>query len=255
MPDTQQATGRAAQRRRTRKAIVAAAAELLAQGGTPSVAEVAEAAEVSRRTVYMYFPTIEQLLVDAALVSITREGVDARLDSLDADGEDDAATRVEVMTRAVQRLFVSTEQQGRTLIRLTVDGERAPSGSDEPVRGYRRVEWIERALAPLRGKLDKRRFEQLVSALAMVIGWEALIVARDVRALSQDEAENASAWAARALVGAALEDATRAASAKAERKATPRTARSSTRAGDGRAGNKKTGTAASKAARTSRKKS
>jgi hypothetical protein len=67
------------------------------------------------------------------------------------------------------------------------------------------VEWIERALAPARGRLGKRRFERLVSALAMVIGWEALIVARDVRGLSQKEAEDASAWAARALVHAALE--------------------------------------------------
>jgi hypothetical protein len=40
----------------------------------------------------------------------------------------------------------------------------------------------------------------------MVIGWEALIVARDVRGLSQKEAEDISAWAARALVRAALED-------------------------------------------------
>ena len=53
MVDTGSEPGRAAQRRRTRKVIVAAAAELLAQGKTPSVAEVAEAAEVSRRTVYM----------------------------------------------------------------------------------------------------------------------------------------------------------------------------------------------------------
>jgi hypothetical protein len=71
------------------------------------------------------------------------------------------------------------------------------------------VEWIERALAPARGKLGKRRFEQLVSALAMVIGWEALIVARDVRGSSQKDAEDVSAWAARALVRAAIDDAER----------------------------------------------
>jgi AcrR family transcriptional regulator len=206
MPRKQEETGRAAQRRRTRKAIVAAAAELLSRGTTPSVAEIAEAAEVSRRTVYMYFPTLEQLLLDAALVSITRESVDATLDELDAAGEQDAESRVEAMTRSVQKLFVSTEQQGRTLIRLTVDGDRDRGATDQPVRGYRRVEWIERALEPVRGKLGKRRFEQLVSALAMVIGWEALIVARDVRGLSQKEAEDISVWAARALVRAALED-------------------------------------------------
>ncbi|MFC4944723.1 hypothetical protein [Pseudonocardia sp. GCM10023141] len=39
-------TGRFRQRRRTRAAIVAAAAELLRSGATPSVADIAEAGEV-----------------------------------------------------------------------------------------------------------------------------------------------------------------------------------------------------------------
>jgi len=40
---------------------------LLDAGGTPSMMDVADAAQVSRRTVYMYFPTIEQLMIDATL--------------------------------------------------------------------------------------------------------------------------------------------------------------------------------------------
>lgn len=196
--------GRVAQKRRTRKEIVAAAARLLAEGKTPSVTEVATAADVSRRTVYMYFPTIEQLLIDAALGSLTRGTVDVALDA--AKESDDVEHRVEVLTRAVQRDFAATEQQGRTLLRLTVDAPRQ-SSSDEPVRGYRRIEWIERALDPLRGKVDNKRFERLVSALAMVIGWESLIVARDIRALSLDDAEEVSAWAARTLVKETIAEA------------------------------------------------
>jgi AcrR family transcriptional regulator len=197
--------GRAAQRRRTRKTIVAAAAGLLAQGRTPSINEVAEAAEVSRRTVYMYFPTLEQLLVDAALLAVTRDTVDAALGAMQDD--DDVERRVETMARAVHRLFAETERQGRTLLRLTVESGGSDRAPDQPVRGYRRVEWIERALAPLRGRLDAARFERLVSGLAMVIGWEALIVERDVRALPLDEAEEISVWAARALVRATLDEA------------------------------------------------
>ena len=45
--------GRPAQRRRTRKAIVEAAKQLLASGRTPSIDEIARAADVSRRTVYL----------------------------------------------------------------------------------------------------------------------------------------------------------------------------------------------------------
>jgi len=184
---------------------VAAAAALLAKGSTPSVSDVAAAADVSRRTVYMYFPTMEQLLIDAALLSISETTVGAALDAVEDD--DDVERRVEVMARAVQGLFVATEQQGRTLLRLTVEGGARDRKPGQPVRGYRRIEWIERAVAPLRGVLDAPRLERLISALAIVIGWESLIVARDIRALTIKQAEDVTAWAARTLVRATLEDA------------------------------------------------
>jgi len=194
--------GRVAQKRRTRKAIVDAAGELLAKGKTPSVNDVAAAAEVSRRTVYMYFPTLDQLMIDAALGAVTRNTVETALDSI--NDNDDVEERVDVMTRAVQSDFAATEKHGRALLRLTVDTPTLERQSDQPLRGYRRIQWIERALEPLRGKVDRKRFERLVSALSMVVGWESLIVARDIRALSLAEAEEVSAWAARTLVRATL---------------------------------------------------
>ena len=115
-------------------------------------------------------------------------------------------TRVETMARAVQRTFVATEREGRTLLRLTVDTGSTERTAGHPLRGYRRIEWIERALAPLRGRLAPAELERLVSALAMVVGWEAVIVARDLRTLSYDDAADVSAWAARALVRAALDE-------------------------------------------------
>jgi AcrR family transcriptional regulator len=187
--------GRERQRRRTRKAIVDAAVELLAGDGTPSVAEIAEAADVSRRTVYLYFPTVEHLLADAALEA-ARATVEPRFEL-----HGDAGDRVEGLVRAVQQGFAETEDLGRTIIRLTVG---AADGREQttPRRGYRRVEWIERALEPLRDELAPERFERLVSALTLVIGWEAMIVLEDTRGLDHRAAEELCVWAARALLGA-----------------------------------------------------
>jgi AcrR family transcriptional regulator len=173
--------------------------DLLAQDRTPSIADVAAAADVSRRTVYMYFPTLEQLLTDAALGLATNATLDRVLDP--SAGTGDVEARVDAMARAVQRMSSDTEGLGRTIIRLTVD---AGAGHGAPRRGYRRVEWIETVLAPLRGRFDDARFERLVSALSMVIGWEALLVQRDIRRLGSADAEEVSAWAARALVRATL---------------------------------------------------
>ena len=40
----------------------------------------------------------------------------------------------------------------------------------------------------------------------MVVGWEAMLVLRDLRGLDQREEEDVSSWAARALVKATLDE-------------------------------------------------
>ena len=197
MPEATKGGGRERQRRRTRKAILDAAVDLLGRGGEPSVAEIAEvAADVSRRTVYLYFPTVEHLLADAALEA-ARASVEPRFE---AGG--DPAVRLEALVRAVQQGFAETEQLGRTIIRHTVGAADDARPRATPRRGYRRVEWIERALEPLGGSLPPERFERLVSALTLVIGWEAMIVLEDTRGLDHRSAEEICVWAARTLLAA-----------------------------------------------------
>lgn len=195
---------RPAQRRRTRKAIVDAAMALLARGVTPSVADVAAAAEVSRRTIYMYFPTFDQLLLDATVGALSEPAV---AQAAHGDEGEDIEAAAERLVRAIHRVSPETERLGRALIRLTVDAPAA-EGTDAPRRGYRRMEWIESAMAPWRRALGAARWRRLVAGLAMVIGWEALIVQRDVAGLDAAAGEALSVWAARALARAAMDDAT-----------------------------------------------
>jgi len=188
---------RPAQKRRTRKAIVDATMALLARGVTPSVNEVALEAEVSRRTIYLYFPSFDHLLMDATIGALSQASIDRAI-AAGPPGEGVDA-RVERMARAMQRVTPEVERLGRSLVRLTLDGAAR--------RGYRRIEWIESALAPWRDRLDPPSWRRLVCALAMVIGWEALIVQRDVCGLGAAEGEELSVWAARALVRAAFAEA------------------------------------------------
>src|SRR4051812_3478544 len=196
------ATGRPGQRRRTRKAIVDATVELLGAGLTPTIADIADAAEVSRRTVYLYFPTLEQLLIVATLGALSQAQVDEAIETPEFAGNPGA--RVEALARALQRMSPEVERLGRSLIRLTVEPPANADDQVSPRRGHRRVEWIEKALAPLRDQIDDDRFERLVLALTMVVGWEALIVQRDICGLTNEQGEELSAWAARALLQATL---------------------------------------------------
>jgi AcrR family transcriptional regulator len=202
-PSRSHGKDRPGQRRRTRKAIVDATIALMANGGTPSVNDVAAEAEVSRRTIYMYFPTFDQLLIDATVGALSQAKVEHALE--DGSQTNDVDRRVEQFVRAMGSVTPETERLGRALIRLTVEPPPSPSRTGLQRRGYRRIEWIEAAIAPLRDELSPSRFEQLVCALAMIVGWEAMIVQRDVCGLSVKEGEELSVWAARALLRAARE--------------------------------------------------
>lgn len=178
---------------------------LMAQGVTPTVGEAAEAADVSRRTAYRYFPTQEQLLTEAvleALQPVVQQSIDHEADRSDPEA------RVDALVLAVLTLASENESLLRTIIRLTVMSN--PGGSTEgasaPRRGYRRIEWIETALAPVRSRLGDAKFERLVSALALCVGIETLLVLRDIRGLDINEVIGVSRWAARSLFRASLED-------------------------------------------------
>ncbi len=190
--------GRAAQRRRTRKAIVDATARLLMAGADPSISDIAAAADVSRRTIYTYFPTLDQLLLDAAMGAMDMD-VD---DALDAAGQHDVRARITAMVAVLTRGMAETLPAGRKMIKLTVD---APPDRASAKRGYRRITWIEDAIEPVRPRLSPDRFDQLVSALSVMIGWEAFIVLLDVRDLRADQARAVITEAAITLIDAALQ--------------------------------------------------
>src|SRR5215210_7544365 len=124
MTEAWQQQGRINQKRRTRAAILAAAVKLLNEGKRPAVAEVADAALVSRTTAYRYFPTQEALLFEAALES-TATDVDRLFEETAATSED-PAFRLDALLKALQGRAVANEAAFRTLLRLSL--ERSPEG-------------------------------------------------------------------------------------------------------------------------------
>src|SRR5579864_2877630 len=206
MNNEQENNGRYKQKRRTRTAVLTAARELIRQGKVPSVADAADAADVSRRTAYRYFPTQEQLLTEAQLEG-ERPVFERVFES--AELAHDIEARLDALVREMFAVARSTEPLMRTMIRLTVDRSRdehtgEAAEAEPPRRGYRRIDWIEMALAPVRMQLDETSFERLVSGLALCIGIEALLVLRDVRGLDLTAAEEVSRWVARSLLHASF---------------------------------------------------
>jgi len=190
------------QRARTRRDLVAAAVRLLGEGRTPTVTDVADAAGISRRTAYRYFPSVDQLVAEALLEGV-RSDVERDIDAGRPD--EDITVRLDRLVDALHRLTVDKEHLLRQMIRFTID--RGPIESGVPPRPSRRIDYIEQALAPLRDQLPLGDYQRLVRAVAVVIGIEARIVLRDICGLDDDTILDTERWAAQALLSAALQQA------------------------------------------------
>ena len=199
-------TGRVNQKRRTRDAIVGAAKHLLERGTTPTVAQAAEAALVSRTTAYRYFPTQESLLIEVA-VNVDVDEIEALIARpVDRAG---ATDRVLEVIDLFNRHVFADEVRYRTAMRLYLDlWLAAVAGGEEPpvVREGRRLRWLQQSLEPLRTTVPDAELDRLVAALSLVSGGEAVVVLRDVCQLGPEEGRAVSNWAAQALLHAALKD-------------------------------------------------
>jgi AcrR family transcriptional regulator len=195
-------SGRSNQKWRTYEALVRAAAQLIRQGATPSVAEVADAARVSRTTAYRYFPTQESLLQHGLLSMLVEADLHALAEvSASAGGP---AQRLDAVVSGDHRMTVQAEPSFRAMLRgsLVGDIER-----DAPRRPGNRVVWLTNALSPLKDRLDEGEFSKLVAALSLCVGIESLVVLCDVCGLSREEAEAVKRWAAKSLLAQAMADA------------------------------------------------
>jgi AcrR family transcriptional regulator len=199
--------GRVNQKERTRAALVDAATVLFREGASPTVAEAAEKAKVSRATAYRYFPTQESLLLEVAAVSPVVTPVEKTIAELSGDDVEARLMRVfdsftpivleqEAPLRAALGVYLDTWLEARR------DGKEAPK-----VREGRRMRWLDATLAPARGQLTKRQWERLRAALALTLGIDAVVVMKDVCHLDDAETEETLRWTASALLRAALEEA------------------------------------------------
>ena len=196
MADAADTGGRANQRRRTRKDLLAAAARLMKQGRKPSLEEIAEAAMVSRATAYRYFPNVEALLLEASL----DVGIPEAREIFAGGAPKDAVTRLERVDMALHDAVLGNEAAFRMMLAQTLQRGLNKTDSGIPVRQNRRLPLIDAALAPARDEFRGADLKMLRHALELIIGTEGMIVCKDVLQLEDADARKMKRWAIRALV-------------------------------------------------------
>jgi AcrR family transcriptional regulator len=193
---------RTAQKARTKRDLIAAAIGLIQAGEVPTLDATAIAADVSRATAYRYFPNHADLL-EAAYHEAVIEPFEARLETI--DGSEDPAERLEILISLICQSLIENEQGLREMLRASVTTTGTPGTSETPLRRGRRPRWIEHALEPVRTELGQPAFDQLVSAITAATGIEAMVVLRDIRGLSAEQACETIGWTAQAILRSARE--------------------------------------------------
>jgi AcrR family transcriptional regulator len=208
MSISRQSDPRANQKERTRVALVEAASRLLRQGTSPTVAEAAEAAKVSRATAYRYFPTQEALLVEIAQIGPATEPIEALLAG---PAGDDVEERLLGLLDTFNPIVLNDEAHMRNSLRVylaTWFENRATGGDVAPVRAGRRMRWLDEVLEPLRDDLTGLQWRRLRCGLALTLGADAMVVMKDVCGLDDDEEIlDALRWTATVVLRAVLDDA------------------------------------------------
>ncbi|MTD59618.1 TetR/AcrR family transcriptional regulator [Amycolatopsis pithecellobii] len=175
------ATGRVNQKRRTREAILRAAAELVRSGRTISMPEVARAAAVSEATAYRHFPDLAGLLRETITGTLFTPA-----EALEAvAGSRDPVERIAVATEYLLRHALAHQSAIRAVIAATI------TGSAPGARPDLRLALIDQALAPLAedlGHSGSGELDRLKRELAFAVGSEGLFFLIDHCGLTPDEA-------------------------------------------------------------------
>jgi AcrR family transcriptional regulator len=186
-------------RARTYESLIQAAMDLARNGRVPSVAEMAERAQVSRATAYRYFPSRSKLVTAVVDRSL---GPVRSWKSRERDGR----TRVLQLLNDTFPRFKQFEPQIRAAVQLSLEHwalERSGLLAEEPYRRGHRRELLRHALKPLERRLPASTHDRLMKALSVVFGIEFYIVLKDIWASPDEDVEAIARWVASTLVDAA----------------------------------------------------
>jgi AcrR family transcriptional regulator len=207
--------GRTNQKLRTHLALVEAAAQLVREGKTFTVAEAADRARVGRTTAYRYFPSVETLVVHASLYAVTeveKQSIGAAMES-----KTSADSRLRAVIEASDQSIADHEYLYRTMLRISLNAETSEEG-ELPRRSNVRKEVLDSAIGALRKQLGEKHYERLTAALSLFLGIEAAVVMRDVCMLPPEKAREVKVWGASLILEGALREAARSARSRSNEK-------------------------------------
>ncbi|SMG46878.1 TetR/AcrR family transcriptional regulator [Arenibacter troitsensis] len=175
-------TGRINQKLETRHKILESAKQLVRKGIDFNLEDVANNADISRATIYRYYPNLEILSYEVGIDIGTKTPEDLIEDLKDCSLHD--------MLLGIQNYYnehaVNNENAFRKYLSAVL------TSASEKKRGARRNRTLQLALTKTQLRPQEKR--DLVHLLAILMGIEPLIVAKDVSGLDNKEFKELMRW-------------------------------------------------------------
>jgi AcrR family transcriptional regulator len=175
-------TGRINQKLETRHKILESAKQLVRKGIDFNLEDVANNAEISRATIYRYYPNLEILSYEVGIDIGTKTPEDIIEDLKDCSLND--------MLMGIQNYYnehaVNNENAFRKYLSAVL------TSASEKKRGARRNRTLQLAL--MKSDIRPKEKKDLVNLLAILMGIEPLIVAKDVSGLDNQEFKELMSW-------------------------------------------------------------
>ena len=187
-------TGRINQKLETRSKILESAKQLVRQGIDFNLEDVANNAEISRATIYRYYPNLEILSYEVGIDIGTKTPEDIIEDLKDCSLNDTIL--------GIQNYYndhaVNNENAFRKYLSAVL------TSASEKKRGARRNKTLQLAL--MKSGLRPKEKKDLVHFLTILMGIEPLIVAKDVSGLDYKEFKELMSWGMKLVLKGFFED-------------------------------------------------
>tara|TARA_A100000171_G_C2109610_1_gene134295 strand:+ start:284 stop:889 length:606 start_codon:yes stop_codon:yes gene_type:complete len=187
-------TGRINQKLETRSKILESAKQLVRQGIDFNLEDVANNAEISRATIYRYYPNLEILSYEVGIDIGTKTPEDIIEDLKECSLNDTIL--------GIQNYYndhaVNNENAFRKYLSAVL------TSASEKKRGARRNKTLQLAL--MKSDLRPKEKKDLVHFLTILMGIEPLIVAKDVSGLDNKEFKELMSWGMKLVLKGFFED-------------------------------------------------
>lgn len=182
--------GRINQKLKTQQRILETAKKMLLSKKDFSLEDVAAKMQISRATIYRYYPNIDILCLDVAIAMTNKDPEDFSDYVKDMDLAQSLFYVQDYFNNLIQKHEIPFRKYLSLVLDKSVKGEKASAH-----RGGRRPKTLEIVMEPFREQIGSNNYENLKNIVTVLCGIEPLIVNKDVNRLNNRESNELLKWA------------------------------------------------------------